>query len=161
MKDELLDRALKLLDPEPVPETVTPMKQLDVAGLSGKTLKKVRNRSISYTGGHRGQWFRPEYDFDEIQIVQDLSSYTFRSIKKKVDRVRVAGWEFVGLDPKPVEYIKNRVAEMEIATNTPFSELVIPLAHDLFRYSNHVWVKNRNREASSGKVRTDIHKRGS
>lgn len=119
-------------------------------------IKKVRDRTLSYTHRHRGNWFKPEYDFEEIQIVQDVDSYTARAIKKKIDRLLIAGWDFVGMRDEPVNYIKQRIAFMEIATNKPFVLLISETASDLVRFGNSMWIKTRDKERSPGNIRTDI-----
>lgn len=111
---------------------------------------RVEPKNISYTARHRGTWFKPEYDFEEIQIAQDTDSYFFRSVQKKVNKVIVAGLDFVGNDPDSVDYIRQRVAEMSYSTNIPFEHLIWATFHDLFRFSNCMWAKVRDEEASSG-----------
>jgi len=119
-------------------------------------VKKVRDRTIAHTHRHRGQWFRPEYDFDEIQIAADVDSYLLRAIKKKVDRLFLAGHEFVSENADALSYIKMRMAEMQMATNKPWALLVKETARDLIRFNNCAWVKSRDKNKSAGKMRKDI-----
>lgn len=119
-------------------------------------VKKVRNKVLAYGHRHRGNWTRPEYDFDEIQIAQDTDSYFFRAIKKKVDRFVSSGWQFVSTNDKALRYIQHRIAEQEMATNYPWNQLVADVVHDMFRYSNGMLVKVRDDEKSSGAIRKDI-----
>lgn len=116
---------------------------------------RVSDRTFSYSQRHRGQWFRPEYDFDEIQIAQDTDSYMFRATQKKVNRVICAGMSFVGADEEAVTYIRQRMQYQAIATGNPYEQLIWDTFHDLFRFSNCMWAKKRDRERSMGKVRTD------
>lgn len=129
-------------------------KNLDESIISkpGK-VRKVGNKSISYTERHRGIWFKPEYDLHEIQIAQDTDGYLFRAIKKKVNRFLTAGWEIVGNDPEVVSYIKKRISEIEYVSQTPWSTLLTYTATDLIRFSNCMWVKARSSDSSSGKTR--------
>lgn len=129
-------------------------KNLDESIISkpGK-VRKVGNKSISYTERHRGIWFKPEYDLHEIQIAQDTDGYLFRAIKKKVNRFLTAGWEIVGNDPEVVAYIKKRISEIEYVSQTPWSTLLTYTATDLIRFSNCMWVKARGVDSSSGKKR--------
>lgn len=117
------------------------------------SIKKVGSKSISYTEKHRGTWFRPEYDLEEIQIAQDTDSYLFRSIKKKTNRLLTAGWEIVGNNKEAVAYVKKRIKEIEYVSQNPWDLLITDTAVDLFRFSNCMWVKVRNLDSSSGKVR--------
>lgn len=128
-------------------------KPLDIESISGARVKKINNRSMTYADRHRGNWFKPEYDLTELQIAQDVDSYVFKAIQKKVHRFILAGWDFVGNDKETVSYIKRRIKEIELTSGIPFGLLISDLAHDLFRYSNCAWVKVRNKDASTGKVR--------
>lgn len=117
-------------------------------------IKRVNNRGLSYNQRHRGEWFKPEYDFDEIQIAQGRDSLLGRAIQKKVNKLLCAGYEFTGMNPESVAYIQKRFHEMQFATNLPTVVFFAELFNDLFRYNNCMLVKVRNRKASSGKVRT-------
>lgn len=117
------------------------------------SLKRVKSNVLSYTHRHRGAWFRPEYDFDIIQIAQDTDSYLFRAIQKKVSRFLTAGWELVGRNQRSVDYIKRRLNEIAIVSNRPFFFLMGDTVHDLLRFSNCMWVKIRDSKRSSGRVR--------
>lgn len=145
MKSELFKLALDVIDLQDKPRRPN----------SAGTIKSVKNKVLSYTERHRGQWFKPEYDLEEIQIAQDTDSYLFRALQKKTNRFLVAGWEVVGKNELTLEYIKTRLGEIEVASGIPFDVLVTQTAHDLMRYSNCMWIKVRNDEASSGSVRTD------
>ena len=123
------------------------------------SIKKARNRGFSYTERHRGQWFKPEYHLDEIQIAQDTDGYLFRSHAKKLNRFVTAGWEIVGKNADTVAYIKARIAEQEQATQRPFNLLMEDIASDLLRFSNCMLVKVRSTEASSGNRRANINGR--
>lgn len=118
-------------------------------------IKKVSDRTMSYTERHRGQWFRPEYNLAEIQIAQDTDSYFFRAIEKKVNRFLIAGWDFVGKDPEVVKYVEQRIAEIEMSTDRPWSQQLRDTAHDLLRFSNCMWVKARSDQTGSGNLRVD------
>ena len=78
-------------------------KPLEIERISGVKVKKINNRSMTYADRHRGNWFKPEYDLTELQIAQDVDSYVFKAIQKKVHRFVLAGWEFVGNDPTTVK----------------------------------------------------------
>lgn len=119
-------------------------------------IKKVKDRSIAYSERHRDEWYRPEYDLDEIQIAQDTDSYIFRAVHKKVNRVICAKIAFVGPSPETVNYIKMRIDAISWAMQKPFSIIVWQLFADLFRFSNCMWAKTRSAELSLGKPRIDI-----
>ena len=152
MKSELFNLALNV---------VSGTKSTDASAnmVPTASIKKARNRGFSYTERHRGQWFKPEYHLDEIQIAQDTDGYLFRSHAKKLNRFLTAGWEIVGKNPETVAYIKARIAEQEQATQRPFNLLMEDIASDLLRFSNCMLVKVRSSEASSGRRRENINGR--
>ena len=125
------------------------------APIPGIGVKKISGRAMPYSLRHRGQWFVPEYidNIKEIQIAQDTDAYLFKAIQKKVNGFLLAGYEITGENKEVVSYLKKRLSEMENVSGTPFELLMIQTAHDLFRYSNCMWVKVRNNDASTGKTR--------
>ena len=138
-------------------ETLDARKPKQTPSLNvGVPLKKVSAKPLHYTDRHRGQWFKPEYDLEQIQIAQDTDSYLFRAIQKKVNRFMIAGWELHGVTPEVVDYVNRRVAELEYVSSYPFSQLIRDTVHDLNRFSNCMWVKVRDPEASSGDIRVDL-----
>ena len=74
--------------------------------LSKPGVKKISNKGISYTERHRGTWFRPEYNLDEIQVAQDTDSFLFRAFKRKTNRFLVSGWEITSENKEVSKYIK-------------------------------------------------------
>ena len=152
MKSELFNLALSVVSGNRVTDASANM-------VPTASIKKARNRGFSYTERHRGQWFKPEYHLDEIQIAQDTDGYLFRSHAKKLNRFLTAGWEIVGKNPETVAYMKARIAEQEQATQRPFNLLIEDIASDLLRFSNCMLVKVRSTQSSSGKRRENINGR--
>ena len=128
-------------------------KPVYIQNISGVKIKRVNDRGYDYSNRHRGNWFKPEYDLTELQIAQDADSYIFKAIQKKVNKFILAGWEIVGNNREALSYIKRRMKEIELVSGVPLDLLIGDLAHDLARYSNCIWVKARNKSASTGKVR--------
>jgi len=120
-------------------------------------IHKVNSRALSYTERHRGNWFRPEFDFDEIQIAQSTDGYLARAIQKKVNRVITSGWGWTGKSTETVEYIKMRIARIEWSSQSPFVQLIVASFQDMFRYSNCIWVKVRDNKRSAGSIRRDFY----
>ena len=119
--------------------------------LSKPGVKKISNKGISYTERHRGTWFRPEYNLDEIQVAQDTDSFLFRALKRKTNRFLVSGWEITSENKEVSKYINRRIKEIEYLSKKPWNILMTETAHDLLRFSNCMWAKVRNQYASSGK----------
>ena len=114
-------------------------------------LRIVKGNTLSYSDRHRGQWFRPEYDFGDIQRAQDVDSLLGRSVELKATKFLLAGWEFVSENPVTAEYIKRRVQQLEVASDNPFQSIMYQTAMDLIRYNNGVWVYKRDENNSGGK----------
>lgn len=158
-KFNLISKAFKTLDIQKTAQQLEDNnKPLWIENIPGVRIKRLDNKSYSYNDRFRGNWFKPEYDLTELQIAQDTDAYLFKAVQKKVHKIILAGWEIVGKDREVVTYIKKRIREIEIVSGKPFNELVIATAHDLARYSNCMWVKVRDPEASSGVIRPHQNK---
>ena len=145
MKAELIHAMLDSRVAQTAVRDAAGRRELEPAGM-----KLVRDKKISYTHRYRDQWFRPEYDFDEIAIALDSDSYMMRSFRKKVNRLIVAGHQLVGNNPDTVDYVRRRLREMEWATQHLWDELVVGIFADLFRFNNAMLHKVRDPERSSG-----------
>lgn len=119
-------------------------------------LKKANSNVIAYSRKYRSQWFKPEYDFKTLAVAEHTDAIMLRSIKKKADRILVSGFELVGNSDDPVQYIKNRIKQIELVTGKPFDILIRETFGDLFRQNNSMWAKVRNSDSSSGKKRVDF-----
>lgn len=147
--DQLVERRVK--------KAASIKKSIDAASdVKYAGLKKTIPAGMSYSKRHRGQWFKPEYDFRQIQIAQHNDGILLRAIKKKADRILVAGHEFVGASDDPVQYVKNRIRQMEFVSGKPWAILIRETAEDMFRQQNSMWVKVRSLESSSGEKRHDL-----
>jgi hypothetical protein len=112
---------------------------------------KVRTKVRTYAHRNRSQFTKPEYDFNRIVIAEHGEALLAQAIKKKVNRVLCAGWEFTGLNNDAVEYVKMRVRLMEHATETPWFQMMSYLFKDLFSQQNHMWVAVRSSKKVPGK----------
>lgn len=110
---------------------------------NGSELKNRTNNDYRYS---RSSWIKPEYDFDEIAIAQDVEIYLSKSIQKKVNKIITAGFSFTGNDEEAVDWINRRVKEIAIAINKPFSILIAETFTDLIRFNNCMWVKARSED---------------
>lgn len=119
-------------------------------------LKKTNPSMIHYSRRHRGEWFKPEYNFKQLQIAQHTDSILLRTIKKKADRFLIAGYELVGNSQDPVEYVSKRLAQMEYVSSKPWLFTLRETVEDLTRQGNCMWAKVRSLDSSSGEVRTDL-----
>lgn len=121
-----------------------------LSSMSFRPVVRSPDKTFVYARRYRGQWFRPEYDFKKIQIAQDVDSIVYQSVAKATDKFLVAGWDFVGQNTKTLHYIKQRWMELSVVMNKPMDILVVQTFADLRRYKNCMWLKVRNRRASTG-----------
>lgn len=111
----------------------------------------AKNPTISYTARYRNQWARPDYDLNQIRKAQDSDSFISRAIEKKAIKFLLSGYEFTGENPKTIEYIKKRVAQIETASGKSFDMFLLNAAEDLFSINNHMWILYRDEENSGGR----------
>ncbi len=117
-------------------------------------LNRLKNTVLAAIGGgNRNVFVKPEWDFSKVQLAFTNESIFRRAVEKYVEQIRKHKWEFVGNNPTTVEYIRKRVAQMELVTNKPFSQLLDEISFNLVLYNNSILVKRRNRKASGGKTR--------
>lgn len=112
----------------------------------------IKNPVQGYSTRYRGEWFKPDYNFNDIVRAQDSDSYLAKSIEKKSVKFLLAGYEFSGENPKTVEYINKRVKQIEVASKRPLNLILLEAASDLFSKNNHVWILVRNEKNSGGKI---------
>lgn len=98
-------------------------------------------------------WYPAEYDFVDIGMAEDTDSFVYQANFKKLALAIKAGWVFVSRDKESLDYIKRRIAELEIAQGQSFWALMVEVLSNLLRYHNCFLVKARDISTSSGKVR--------
>ena len=98
-------------------------------------------------------FYRAEYDFVEIGMAEDTDSFIYQANFKKLALAIKAGWTFVSKDQTALDYIRRRIAEIEIAQGQTFWSLFVEIISCLLRNHNCFLIKARNSDASSGRVR--------
>lgn len=96
---------------------------------------------------------QPEYDLAEIGRIIDVEGYAQRAFTLKEGLMFKEGWEFVGKNLKTINYIRERLRQMDQATGLSHKLLLRQLGSDLIQYSNAYLVKVRKTKASGGKTR--------
>jgi hypothetical protein len=125
-----------------IKKTVTPSRVSDpVLGYNYNPSKK------------KGGWISPEYNLAEVGRVSDVESYVRQAFNKKIALMFKEGWDFVGKNPKTVEYVKLRFKQIAEATSTPTLKLFRDIGTGLIQKSNVLLAKVRDIKASGGKVR--------
>jgi len=85
----------------------------------------------------------PDIDIDSINMLYNNEAFARRAVDKHIELMFKAGWDFVGEDPRAVEYIKKRMYLIAEMTKIPTSQLFTEIAEDLVKYSNAVVIKVR------------------
>jgi hypothetical protein len=123
----------------------------DAYSPSYSSIQVVRSPLKEYGARQRDWFYKPEYDFSDIERAQDADSYLARAVQKKSQKFLLAGYEFIGENPKTVEYILKRIKQIEKASQKPFPILLLQTAADVDRFVNALWVFRRDKEKSGGK----------
>jgi hypothetical protein len=120
------------------------------------TPTRVADPTIGYSynpSKRKSGWASPEYNLAEIGRVSDVESYVRQAFGKKIALMFKEGWDFVGKNPKTVEYVKLRLRQIADATSTPTLKLFRDIGTGLIQKSNVFLIKVRDLKASGGKLR--------
>lgn len=148
---ELLNHLMSLSGKSTVSDVVARPSSKEIQ--KPRLIKPVRDNTISYAHVHRGQWHKPEYDFERHQVAQDTDSFYSQTINQRVTRFTLSGYEFVSENPDVLFYIQQRAKHMELAMGRPWRMTFDQWFQDLARYRNLGIVKKRDRERSMGRPR--------
>lgn len=148
---ELLNRLMSLGGSTPVVDAVMRPSSKEIQ--KPKLIKPVRDNTIAYSHVHRGQWHKPEYDFERHQVAQDTDSFYSQTINQRVTRFTLSGYEFVSENPEVLLYVKQRAKHMELAMGRPWRMTFDQWFQDLARFRNLGIVKKRDNKRSMGRPR--------
>lgn len=138
----------------PVEEASKPHKKPKGKTLDIIKIPRIKSPALDFksrTG--TSEFEQPEYNLAEIGRIIDVEGYAQRAFTLKEGLMFKEGWEFVGKNPKAINYIRERLRQMDQATGTSHKLLLRQLGSDLIQYSNAYLVKVRNTKASGGKAR--------
>ena len=118
----------------------------DVKTIS-KTMK-VATLALGYQGStywyNTRSTFEPSpYDFERIMQAVDTDSYVKQALNKYKELFWKEGWQIVGENPEAVSYLYQRIDFMEMAMKRPFSDFLLEVSDQLFKYGNVFIVKAR------------------
>jgi hypothetical protein len=141
-------------------EVITPLSHSDQSLLPGISKDpnpkiKVGSRGLQYfnIAGSIREWVPTQYDHVEVEILYDVESYFARATRAKLALFAKEGFEFVGNNDQTVEYIRERIRQIERATKVLFNILLLEVFRDLLVHCNGYILKVRKLEASGGKAR--------
>ena len=114
----------------------------------GKVPSKIKPPTMSY---NTRQYFTPpEYNFTEIGVIEDVESYVRQAFQKKTALMFKEGEALVGKNKQAIDYIRQRLKEIEYVSDTPWRILLRDTGYNLISRSNYFWVKVRSQKSSSG-----------
>ena len=121
-----------------------------------KVLRRFFDPSVAYKESYsRDHWEDAEYDLYEPGLIEDTESYFRQFIRKKKGLAFKEGWEFVGKNPKTIEYIHDRITWLEEVQRKSFRILLKEAFHELLQKSNAYLFKVRDKKASNGEPRKE------
>ncbi len=110
--------------------------------LSYNMVRETSYRHDLFTG--------PVHDLSEVARAVDTESLLARSIQKHREYILKEGWELTGKDTEIVQYVKQRMFEMELSTGKSFNKVLRDIVTNLVTYSTAFVVIVRNAEKSTG-----------
>jgi hypothetical protein len=123
----------------------------------------VGTRGLSYFNSAYGtsttENVPPQYDHIEIEILYDVESYFARATRAKSALFIKEGYEFIGNNDTTVEYVRERIRQIQRASKYSFRILLTEIFRDLVVHSNAYVLKVRKTSASGGQVRTSGKKK--
>lgn len=123
-------------------------------GAAVKELIRVRPRALSYRqneyGRVHGGWSDSIYDLVEISRAADTESLLSVSFRHHRELLLKEGFTIKGNDPKTLEAVKRRLAEIEAVSNRSFRSIVRDIASDLIKFHTAFLYKRRDSTRSSG-----------
>jgi len=99
------------------------------------------------------QFYPGEYNFIDIGMAEDTDAFVYQANFKKLALAIKGGWTIVSRDQNCLNYIRRRIAEIEVAQGQTWWALLVEIFSNLIRYHNCFVIKARDFEASSGKIR--------
>lgn len=126
--------------------------EIELGSLMYKKDKSLAHRSwntFDYSG-----YQPPEYNLYEVIAAKDADGIVLRALSKKADLMFKAGYSITGKNNRTVEYIKDRLLQIELAQNKPMDLLFSELGADLIDFHNAFILVVRNFDNSGGNRRT-------
>ena len=94
---------------------------------------------------------QPEYDMREPHSIVDTEVYVKQTVSRKLALVSRAGYKITSDIPSDVDYIENRIENIEYVSERAFSNLIKGILRNLFLCSNCFLLKIRDEKATTVK----------
>ena len=97
------------------------------------------------------------YDLTEIYRAIDTESFISASMRKKILLILKSGYKLVSEDKENIEYIEQRIAEMESVSSVFFEDLLLSLVTSLiYNHNAFIYVLRRSSSSSGNTVKGKI-----
>lgn len=118
-------------------------------GATGRELASEILGRVVYKDNSDTDYEDPSFDLEDLQDAYNKDSYIRQGVDKYVDQIFKEGYQFYGTDTNVVDYLKQRLAFIAEATQTPTSQLLMDIADDVVKYGNCMVVKARSNDPNA------------
>lgn len=118
-------------------------------GATGRELASEILGRIVYKDNSDTDFEDPSFELTELQDAYNKDSYIRQGVDKYIDQIFKEGYQFYGTDTNTVDYLKQRLAFIAEATQTPTSQLLMDIAEDVVKYANCMVVKARSNDPNA------------
>ena len=118
-------------------------------GATGRELANQILGRVVYKDNSDTDYESPTFELSELQDAYNKDSYIRQGVDKYVDQIFKEGYQFYGTDTNIVDYLKQRLAFIAEATQTPTSQLLMDIAEDVVKYGNCMVVKARSNDPNA------------
>ncbi len=131
-------------------KSVKPVRQQQVVKLGRENGRAPNLKNPVAQYGYRQSFVPSEYNLIEISLIEDGESYVRQAFQKKTSLMFKEGEVYTGLNQKTINYVKNRIRQIEYVTEIPWRTLLRQTGKELISKSNFFWVKVRKEQHSGG-----------
>ena len=118
-------------------------------GATGRELASEILGRIVYKDNSDTDFEDPSFELTTLQDAYNKDSYIRQGVDKYVDQIFKEGYQFYGTDTNAVDYLKQRLAFIAEATQTPTSQFLMDIAEDVVKYANCMVVKARSNDPNA------------
>ena len=118
-------------------------------GATGRELGSQVLGRLVYKDNSDTSYEDPKFSLEDLQTAYNTDSYIRQGVDKYVDQIFKEGYQFYGTDVNTVDYLKQRLAFIAEATETPTSQLLMDIAEDVVKYGNCMVVKARSNDPNA------------
>jgi len=151
---EAKDFRLAISNKAKEPGEIAKIIKIERRTLSKPLIYKTNNIS-SYRVGRKGintTFQGPVYDLGEIARAIDVEPYINQSVRKHREQILKEGFSFTGSDEEMINYVNQRLFEIELVSGTTFNSVIREFCTNLVAYATAFLVLKRDGNKSSGRA---------